>query len=155
MKTNAMRILDKKGIDYKSYEYKTDGAVSGTVVAEMIGHPYEQVFKTLVTVAHSKQHYVFVIPVAKELNLKKAATAAHEKSIDMVKSKELLGLTGYVHGGCSPIGMKKPFPTFVDQSAAGQDTIIFSGGHIGCQVEMSPGQLGEVVAYTLADLCDE
>ena len=111
-KTNVMRLLDAAKIPYGSYEYAApDGALSGVEVARQLGQEEERVFKTLVTQAASGKYYVFVIPVGEELNLKKAASAVHEKKIEMIKSKELLPLTGYIHGGCSPIGMKKPFPT--------------------------------------------
>ena len=111
-KTNAMRLLDRHKTEYRSYSYDNSRALSGIEVATVLGQNPKQVFKTLVTVGKSRQHYVFMIPVAEELDLKKAAAAAGEKSVEMVKSKELLPLTGYVHGGCSPLGMKKQFPTF-------------------------------------------
>lgn len=125
-KTNVMRILEQKKIAYQPHSYVTTDAVSGTEVAAVLGQDPKRVFKTLVTVAKSGNHYVFVIPVEKELDLKKAAKAVGEKSIDMVKSKELLGLTGYIHGGCSPIGMKKFFKTTFQKEAAEYDTIMFS-----------------------------
>ena len=135
-KTNVMRILEQKKIAYQPHSYVTTDAVSGTEVAAVLGQDPKRVFKTLVTVAKSGNHYVFVIPVEKELDLKKAAKAVGEKSIDMVKSKELLGLTGYIHGGCSPIGMKKFFKTTFQKEAAEYDTIMFSAGKIGYQVEL-------------------
>lgn len=149
-KTNVMRVLDQKRIPYRSYTYENTGALSGTEVAAALGQDIRQVFKTLVTVGHTGQHYVFVIPVAEELNLKKAAAAVGEKSIEMVKSRELLPLTGYVHGGCSPIGMKKYFRTVIDQTAESLDTLIFSGGKIGFQVEVSLEDLKKVIAFELA-----
>ena len=115
-KTNVMKMLDKKKIEYKGYTYGNGEAMSGTEVAKLIGKEADAVFKTLVTVGKSGKNYVFVVPSSKELDLKKAAKAAGEKSIEMIKSKELLPLTGYVHGGCSPIGMKKAFATFIDLS---------------------------------------
>ena len=151
-KTNVMRLLDKAKIEHKEYSYGDGTAISGTEVAELLGKDPAMVFKTLVTVGASKQHYVFMIPVACELDLKKAAKAAGEKSIEMIKSKELLPLTGYVHGGCSPIGMKKPFRTFVDDSCLLQETIMFSAGKIGYQVEMKPGDLQELIGFGTADL---
>ncbi len=151
-KTNVMRLLDKAKIEHKEYSYGDGTAISGTEVAELLGKDPAMVFKTLVTVGASKQHYVFVIPVACELDLKKASKAAGEKSIEMIKSKELLPLTGYVHGGCSPIGMKKPFRTFVDESCMLQETIMFSAGKIGYQVEMKPGDLQELIGFGTADL---
>lgn len=153
-KTNVKRILDQKKINYKSHSYAHTDAVSGIDVAKVLNQEPKRVFKTLVTVAGSKKNYVFVIPVEKELNLKKAAKAVGEKSIEMLKSKDLLPLTGYIHGGCSPIGMKKFFPTIIDQSVVHYDTIIFSAGKIGYQVELSPEDLKKVIAFTLADVCD-
>ena len=152
-KTNVMRLLDQQGVAYESHCYEGSGAVSGTEVAAVLGQDPERVFKTLVTVGRSGQHYVFVIPAEKELNLKKAAAAAGEKSIEMLKARELLPLTGYVHGGCSPIGMKKPFPTFLEESAVLFDTILFSAGKIGWQVETSPEGLEKLVPFRYAELC--
>ena len=152
-KTNVMRILEQQGVPYESHCYEDSGAISGAEVAAVLGQDPERVFKTLVTVGRSGQHYVFVIPVLRELNLKKAAAAAGEKSIEMVKSKELLPLTGYIHGGCSPIGMKKPFPTFLEESAVLFDTILFSAGKIGWQVETSPEGLEKLVPFRYAELC--
>lgn len=151
-KTNVMRLLDSKKISYNEYTYEGDSTTTGVEVAAMLGQEVERVFKTLVTVGKSGANYVFVIPVSKELDLKKAAAAAHEKSIDMLKSKELLALTGYVHGGCSPIGMKKQFVTFVHESAKDFDKIIFSGGRIGYQVELSTEDLSKVIKVSLADV---
>ena len=153
-KTNVMRILDQMNITYKEHTYDSSEAISGTEVASILGQDPDQVFKTLVTVGASRQNYVFVIPVTRELNLKKAARAAGEKSIQMIKSKELLPLTGYVHGGCSPIGMKKFFSTFLDETAMLFDTLLFSGGRIGFQVEMNPEDLRAVIPFEYADLCD-
>ena len=153
-KTNVMRLLDQQGIVYESHCYEGTGAVSGAEVAQVLGQDPDRVFKTLVTEGKSGQHYVFVIPVLQELDLKKAAAAAGEKSIAMVKSKELLPLTGYVHGGCSPIGMKKPFPTFVEESAILFDRILFSAGKIGYQVELAPEELGKLTPFQYADLCE-
>ena len=153
-KTNVMRILEQKTIPYLSHYYGDSEAVSGAEVAAVLGQDPERVFKTLVTVGKSGQYYVFMIPVLRELNLKKAAAAAGEKSIVMIKSKELLPLTGYVHGGCSPIGMKKPFPTFLEESAILWDSILFSAGKIGWQVECSPDDLARAVPYSYAELCE-
>ena len=133
-KTNVMRILEQHKIPYKSYCYVDSGVISGVDVAEVLGQNPEQVFKTLVTVGNSGNNYVFLVPVHKELDLKKAAKSVGEKSISMLKSKELLPLTGYIHGGCSPIGMKKQFKTVIDSSAQNFTTIIFSGGKIGYQL---------------------
>ena len=153
VKTNAMRILDKHKIAYKTYSYANTSAISGTEVAAALGQNPAQVFKTLVTTGKSGTHYVFMLPVAEELDLKKAAAAVGEKAIDMLKSKELLPLTGYVHGGCSPIGMKKVFPTVIDSSAQNFATIIFSAGKIGYQVETSLTDLSRVVKFSLAEIC--
>ena len=154
-KTNVMRILDQKKINYKSYEYSDTEAISGVEVAEVLGENPNQVFKTLVTVGATKANYVFMIPVHKELDLKKAAKAVGEKSIAMIKSKELLPLTGYIHGGCSPIGMKKQFRTVVDMSATDFETILFSAGKIGFQVEVALADLQKVVRCEMADVVIE
>lgn len=151
-KTNVMRILDKKKINYKSYSYVNTDAISGAEVADVLGQDPNQVFKTLVTVGKSKNYYVFMIPVEKELDLKKAAKSVEEKSIEMIKSKDLLSLTGYIHGGCSPIGMKKFFKTTIDASAKELDTIIFSAGKIGYQVEVNLDELEKVIRFQLSDL---
>ncbi len=153
-KTNVMRVLDSKKVEYKSYSYANTEALSGTDVASVLRQNPNQVFKTLVTVGKSNKNYVFVVPVAKELDLKKAASAVCEKKIEMVKSKELLALTGYVHGGCSPIGMKKFFKTVVDESAQNFDTIIFSAGKIGYQVEVSLNDLSKVIRYSVCDITE-
>ena len=137
---------------YQPHSYADTEAISGIEVAEVLGQDVSQVFKTLVTVGSTKRNYVFVIPVNKELDLKKAASAVREKKIEMIKTKELLPLTGYVHGGCSPIGMKKLFRTVVDETAAGQETIMFSAGKIGYQVEVSPADLKKVIEYEFADV---
>ena len=154
-KTNVMRRLNSMKIEYREHFYTHTEAVSGVDVAAAMGQDPEQVFKTLVTTGKSGSHYVFMIPVAKELDLKKAAQAVAEKSIEMLKAKELLGLTGYVHGGCSPVGMKKAFPTVIHISAEPRETIIFSGGKIGYQVEVSPGDLARVVRYEFKDVVKE
>ncbi len=151
-KTNVMRMLDKHKISYKKYCYEGTGAVSGVEVAAVLKQNPLQVFKTLVTVAKSNKYYVFMLPVEKELDLKKAAHAAGEKSVEMLKSKELLPLTGYIHGGCSPIGMKKFFTTVIDSSAKNFDTIIFSAGKIGYQVEMSLDDLSHVIKFNMAEI---
>lgn len=154
-KTNVMRLLEQKKVPYQSYCYVESGTTVGTEVAAVLGQNPSQVFKTLVTVGgKTKQNYVFVIPVNKELDLKKAASAVGEKSIEMIKSKELLPLTGYIHGGCSPIGMKKFFTTTVDESAKEFSTIFFSAGKIGYQVEVSPENLGKMIRFQFADLCE-
>ena len=152
-KTNAMRLLDAAWVEYTAHSYQVgDGKLDGVTAAQRLGYPVEQVFKTLVTVGASGGFYVFVIPVAEELDLKKAAKAAGEKNIEMLPSKELLKNTGYIHGGCSPIGMKKPYPTFVDETAILQDTIVFSAGKIGFQIETAPDNLVELIGAEYADL---
>lgn len=151
-KTNAMRELERAGASFDSRMFECPEALSGVEVANLLGLDPDRVFKTLVTVGKSGEHYVFMVPVAEELDLKKAADAVGEKSVHMVKSKELLGLTGYVHGGCSPVGMKKFFTTTVDETAQLFDRICFSGGRIGCQIETSPEDLAKAVPYTFADL---
>ena len=153
-KTNVMRILDQKKIKYIEHTYLNTDAVGGCEVADVLGEDENKVFKTLVTVGKTGNHYVFLVPVNKELNLKKAAKAVSEKKIEMIKSKELLPLTGYIHGGCSPIGMKKFFKTTIHQSAADFDTIMFSGGKIGYQVEASINDLKKVIRFELADIVD-
>lgn len=154
-KTNVMRILDKKKIKYEHYCYADTGETNGEKVAEILGQNPSQVFKTLVTVGKTGANYVFVIPVNCELDLKKAAKAVGEKSIDMLKAKELLLLTGYIHGGCSPIGMKKYFRTTIHESAKDYDTIFFSAGRVGYQVEVSPEALAKVIRYDFADVIAE
>lgn len=144
-KTNVMRILDKAKINYNHYCYADTDAISGVEVASVLNQNPAQVFKSLVTVGKSKEHYVFMLPVAEELDLKKTAHAVGEKSVEMIKQKELLPLTAYIHGGCSPIGLKKPFPVIIDASAKNFDTIIFSAGKIGYQVEVNPNDLEKVV----------
>ena len=151
-KTNVMRVLDSKKIKYNSFTYLDSGVVSGIEVARVIGQDPDRVFKTLVTEGASKKNYVFLVPVEKELDLKKAAKTVSEKSVSMIKSKELLPLTGYIHGGCSPIGMKKQFKTVIDFSASLYETIFFSGGKIGYQVELSLDDLQKCVPFTLEDI---
>ncbi len=154
-KTNVMRILDQNKIEYKSHYYYDTDAVSGMEVAEVLGENPNQVFKTLVTISASKKYYVFIIPVNKELDLKKGAKAVNEKNVEMIKSKDLLSITGYIHGGCSPIGMKKEFKTVIDSTASNYETIIFSAGKIGYQVEMTLEDLKKVINYSLFDLTKE
>lgn len=151
-KTNVMRILDQKKIKYIPHFYDSSEAISGTEVASVLSQDENSVFKTLVTVGKSGANYVFVVPVNAELDLKKAAKSVGEKSVAMIKSKELLPLTGYIHGGCSPIGMKKFFKTTVHFTAKDFDTICFSGGKIGAQVEMSVLDLEKVIRLSYADI---
>ena len=151
-KTNAMRILAAAGLPHTLHSYDDSSAISGVEVAAQLGEDPDHVFKTLVTQGKSGEHFVFMIPVAQELDLKKAAKACGEKSVAMIKSRDLLPTTGYVHGGCSPIGMKKPFPTYCDETCVLFDTIIFSGGRIGTQIEMSFDDLCSVIEVQAVDL---
>ena len=150
-KTNAMRKLDSMKIDYNEHYYDPE-TVNGVEVANVLHKDVDKVFKTLVTVGKSGAHYVFAVPVAEELDLKKAAAVVGEKSVAMVKSKELLGLTGYIHGGCSPIGMKKFFRTTLHITAKNFDRIFFSGGKVGFQIEMSSEDLKKVIPFEYADI---
>ena len=151
-KTNVMRLLEQKKVLYQHYTYESEGAISGVEVAALLQQNAAQVFKTLVTTGRSGAHYVFVIPVGAGLELKKAAKAVGEKSLEMLKQKDLLPLTGYVHGGCSPIGMKKAFRTMIDSTAQNFDSIIFSGGRIGLQVQVALADLARLVRFQLADI---
>ena len=154
-KTNVMRILDQKKISYVPHTFAAEGAKSGLEIAALFGLDPAMVFKTLVTVGKSGAHYCFVIPAENELDLKKAAAAVKEKSIAMIKSKELLPLTGYVHGGCSPVGMKKALPTVFHETAPRFDAIVLSAGRIGSHVEVSYADLLKVIRATTADLTAE
>ena len=151
-KTNCMRVLESKKIPYTPHLYEADPALSGEDIARLLQEKPDQVFKTLVTTGKPQRYYVFVIPVNRELNLKKAAAAVGEKSVSMIPQKDLLPLTGYVHGGCSPIGMKKRFLSFIHQSAVEMDRIFVSAGRVGCQAELSPGDLIRVAELVPADL---
>ncbi len=151
-KTNVMRILDSKKIKYDHYCYVETGETNGEKVAAILGQDPTYVFKTLVTVAKSGANYVFVIPVREELDLKKAAKAVGEKSIDMLKAKDLLALTGYIHGGCSPIGMKKFFRTTIDLSAKDLEKMYVSAGKVGYQIEIAPSDLEKVIRLEYADV---
>ncbi len=148
-----MRLLDQKKVQYTIHDYTQSGAIAGEEVAAVLNEKPEQVFKTLVTVGKSGQHYVFLVPVCKELDLKKAAAAVGEKYVEMIKSKDLLGLTGYIHGGCSPIGMKKFFTTTIDASAHSLDKIFFSAGKIGLQIEISVCDIEKVIKYNFFEIC--
>lgn len=154
LKTNAIRILEQKKIKFGVHTYISDGAISGEEVALQLNQNPNHVFKTLVTVGKSNKYYVFVIPVNKELDLKKAAIVVNEKYVEMIKSKDLLQVTGYIHGGCSPIGMKKQFTTTIHETAANYDTIIFSAGKIGYQIEMNVNDLNKVINFTIASLVE-
>lgn len=153
VKTNAARILDKEKIPYEIIHYETeDGLVDGISVATKIGYPEEMVYKTLVAVGTSKQNYVFIVPVAAELNLKTAAKITDEKKIEMAPVKEIQPLTGYIKGGCSPVGMRKPFKTFIGQQAEQQSEIIVSGGKIGMQLKIKPADLLAITDGQYAEL---
>ena len=155
-KTNAMRIIETADIDYKKYEYDITGGIDALSIAEYLHKPTYQIFKTLVTASPTSQHgfnyFVFVIPADKELNVKKAAQVAGVKSIEMLPLKKLLPLTGYVHGGCSPLGMKKSFPTFIDETAVLLDTFCISGGKIGLTLEINAEKLADLIGAKFADL---
>lgn len=151
-KTNVMRILDGKKISYEIHTYEPDASMSGEEIAALLKEDADRVFKTLVTQGKSGQYYVFVVPVKEELDLKKAAKAANEKAVSMIKQKELLPLTGYVHGGCSPIGMKKKFPTFIHETAKQHGKMFVSGGKVGVQIELSPEDLAVTADCGFADI---
>ena len=151
-KTNVLRVLDGKKIAYESHAYEPDQTLTGEQIAGILKEDASSVFKTLVTQGKTGQYYVFVVPVCAELDLKKAAKAAGEKSIAMIKQKDLLPLTGYIHGGCSPIGMKKHFPTFLHESAGELTKIFVSAGRVGLQVELAVADLIAVAQCELADI---
>ena len=153
-KTNVMRVLDGKKIPYESHMYEPDATMTGEEIAGILGEDTSKVFKTLVTQGKSGGYYVFVVPVKAELDLKKAAKAAGEKAVSMIKQKELLPLTGYVHGGCSPIGMKKQFPTFIHETATGFDKVFVSAGKVGFQIELAPADLIKVAGCKVADIAE-
>lgn len=153
-KTNAMRLLDQKQIPYQVHEYDPDKAISCKEVANILSQDVERVFKTLVTTSKSKEHYVFVVPGEGTLDLKKASKVTGEKYIEMIPQKELLPLTGYIHGGCSPLGMKKTFQTYIDETAQLFDHIFVSGGKRGLQIEISPLDLQKAVDAIFADITE-
>lgn len=152
IKTNAMRILNRAKIPFEHYSYEPDEHIDGISVASKMGQPLEYVYKTLVTVGKSGGHFVFVIPVAAELDLKKAAKAVGEKAVQMIPVKDINKLTGYIRGGCSPIGMKKQFPTVLSDSARALSTVIVSGGKIGFQVSLAPCDLLDLIGGTFGDI---
>ena len=154
VKTNAMRLLDEMNIDYEHLDLNLKEACSAEEIAAMTSREPETIFKTLVTVGSDKNHYVFMVPANGHLALKKAARAAGVKSVEMIHQKELFPLTGYVHGGCSPLGMKKSFPTFIDESCILHDTICFSGGKIGVQIELDPQILIDRLSVSPVDLVE-
>ncbi len=153
VKTNAMRLIEISGTAYHAYEYDTaDGRIDALAIAEKINRSADEVFKTLVAQAPGHEYFVFVVPASSELELKKAARAAGRKSIEMIPQKQLLPLTGYIHGGCSPVGMKKSFPTFIDESAILFDTICVSGGRIGLNLAVNPEALANLTGAEFADI---
>ena len=152
IKTNPMRILDSKKIKYKVYDYSATPFTDGKEVADCLKEDYSICFKTIVTKGKSNQHYVFMLPVDKELDLKKCAKAVDEKNIELIHLKELFSLTGYVHGGCSPLGMKKEFKTVIDESILDKNVIIFSGGKIGYQIEISLLDLKDKFNFTFFNI---
>ena len=155
IKTNAMRILEYNGIEYKELNLDLKEAVDGVTCANMLGLELDSTFKTLVTVGKSKNYYVFVVPVAAKLSLKKAAQSVGEKNVEMLPMKDLLKITGYVHGGCSPIGMKKVFNTVIDETAILFDKIVFSGGKIGYFIEVNPLDLEKVIPVKFVDIVED
>jgi Cys-tRNA(Pro)/Cys-tRNA(Cys) deacylase len=153
VKTNALRLAESAGVDFEAFEYDiSDGRIDGISIAEKLGRSTEEVFKTLVTEAPGHEYFVFVVPAAGELDLKKAARVSGKKSIEMIQMKNLLPLTGYVHGGCSPLGMKKLFPTFIDETAQLFDRIWVSGGKVGLNMAIAPDALTQMIGAQFADI---
>ncbi|MDE6662130.1 MAG: Cys-tRNA(Pro) deacylase [Lachnospiraceae bacterium] len=152
IKTNAMRILDREKIEYTHYTYECEEFIDALQIADMLELPHEKVYKTLVTVGNSKNYFVFVIPIAKELDLKKAAKTVGEKSLSMIHVKDINEVTGYIRGGCTAIGMKKRYVTRIDESAKLLDKIIVSGGRIGSQIELKPGDLCRAAGAEFVDI---
>lgn len=150
-----MRILEKNKISYKEYIYQCDEFVDAIQVADMLGQPHEMLYKTLVTVGSSREYFVFVIPIAEELDLKKAAKSVGEKSVSMIPVKDINHVTGYIRGGCTAVGMKKRYVTRIDRSAENRETLIVSGGKIGTQIELKPEDLRKVCGGEFADLTRE
>ena len=155
VKTNAMRILESMKIPYTHYTYECDEFVDAIRIADMLSLPYEKVYKTLVTRGNSKNYFVFVIPIAEELDLKKAAKSVGEKSVEMIHVKEINSITGYIRGGCTAVGMKKQYVTRIDSSAEGLENMIVSGGRIGSQIELEPGHLAKAARAEFAELIKE
>ncbi|MGN0204758.1 MAG: Cys-tRNA(Pro) deacylase [Coprococcus sp.] len=152
VKTNAMRILDKNKITYELKTYECNEFIDGIHIADQLGQPYERMFKTLVTVGKSKNYFVFVIPVDQELDLKAAARTVGEKNIEMIHVKDIQSITGYIRGGCTPVGMKKQYPTVIHETAQNFDTITISGGRIGTQIILNPQDLIKVTRGQFADI---
>lgn len=155
IKTNAMRILEKKKIPYETMTYECEEFVDALKIADQLGLPYEKVYKTLVTVGHSKNYFVFVIPIDQELDLKKAAKSVGEKSVAMIHVKDINSVTGYIRGGCTAVGMKKQYVTRIDSSAKALETMVVSGGKIGVQIELKPEDLREAANAEFADILME
>ena len=155
VKTNAMRILEKEKIPFTHYTYECDEFIDGIQIADKLSLPYEKVYKTLVTVGNSKNYFVFVIPIAEELDLKKAAKSVGEKSVAMIHVKDINAITGYIRGGCSPVGMKKPFPTWIDETALLTDAFFCSAGRLGAQIGIDPEALADYIGAQFADLTEE
>lgn len=152
IKTNAIRILERAKVDFEAKLYDSDGFMDGVSVAEKLGQNLDEVYKTLVTENKSHENFVFVIPVAEELDLKKCAVSVSQKSLEMIHVKDITKVTGYIRGGCSPIGMKKQFKTVIDISAQNKENIIFSGGKLGVQIKMNPKDLAELICADFADI---
>ena len=152
VKTNAMRMLDKHKIPYEIIQYECDEFIDGLNTAEKTGAPVEQSFKTLVMQGKSSQYYVFVVPIAEEVDLKQAAKVVHEKSVEMIPVKDITKITGYVRGGCTPLGMKKQFPTVIHESAKEYEKIYISGGRIGTTIVVAPIPLAEIISAQFADI---
>lgn len=152
VKTNAMRILESMKIPFTHYTYECENFVDGLQIADMLGLPYEKVYKTLVTVGNSKNYFVFVIPIAEELDMKKAAKSVGEKNVEMIHVKDINTVTGYIRGGCTAIGMKKQYVTRIDSSAQSQPAIIVSGGRIGSQIELKPEDLAKAAGAEFAEI---
>lgn len=152
MKTNVMRILDSKNIKYEFFEYEQNPKLSGNDIAKMLNENPEATFKTLITQAKSKEYYAFLVPVNAELDLKKAAALVGEKNLEMIPQKDLLKLTGYVHGGCSPIGLKKDYQVSIDENCLNFDYIIFSGGHLGTQVKLKTNDFIDFVKPKIGNI---
>jgi Cys-tRNA(Pro)/Cys-tRNA(Cys) deacylase len=152
VKTNAMRILDKNKISYEVKTYECENFIDAIHIADLLGQPYERMFKTLVTIGKSRNYFVFVIPIDKELDLKAAAKSVGEKNVEMIHVKDILAVTGYIRGGCTPVGMKKQYPTVIHESARQFDTITISGGRIGSQIILNPEDLIKVTKACYADI---
>lgn len=152
VKTNAMRILERMKIPYEQHTYECEEFVDGIQIADMLGQPHEKMYKTLVTVGHSKNYFVFVIPIAEELDMKKAAKSVGEKSVEMIHVKDINAITGYIRGGCTAIGMKKQYVTRIDEAALAQELIIVSGGRLGSQIELKPQDLCKAAGAEFAQI---